>query len=199
MMSVRDLRVRFGDVTVLRLDKLDLRENETVGVVGPNGSGKSTLLRVLAGLLLPTSGNIRNLPRPGQVVLVHQEPYFFTGSVRDNLVYALRLAGLPAAAAETWMQRAQAEHLADRPAGTLSVGERRRLAIARALAVAPQLLLVDEPLAALDAVHRDIIMNELADFTGTLVVAGPTADGLGYDRIVNLPDVNFVGSGPGFL
>ncbi|MCZ6650307.1 MAG: ATP-binding cassette domain-containing protein [Acidobacteria bacterium] len=188
MMSVRDLRVSFGAVTALRLDNLDLREKETVGVVGPNGSGKSTLLRVLAGLLPPTSGTISNLPRPGRVVLVHQEPYFFAGSVRENLAYALRLAGQPASVVETWMQRAQAEHLADRPARTLSVGERRRLAIARALAVAPQLLLVDEPLAALDAVHRDIIKNELADFSGTLVVAASTADGLSYDRIVRLPE-----------
>ncbi len=188
MIRVRNLRVCFGDVAALRLDNLDLREKETVGVVGANGSGKSTLLRVLAGLLPPTSGTISNLPRPGRVVLVHQEPYFFSGSVRENLTYALRLAGRPVSAAETWMQRAQAEHLAERPARTLSVGERRRLAIARALAVEPQLLLVDEPLAALDAVHRDIIRNELADFDGTLLVAAPADDGMGYDRVVRLPE-----------
>jgi len=188
MISVRDLCVRFGNVTALRLARLDLAEKETVGVVGPNGSGKSTLLRVLAGLLPATSGTISNLPRPGRVVLVHQEPYFFAGSARENMAYALRLAGRPASEAEGWLQRAQAEHLADRPARTLSVGERRRLAIARALAVAPQLLLVDEPLAALDTVHRDIIKNELADFPGTLLVAAPVVDGLTYDRIVNLPE-----------
>jgi len=188
VIRVRDLRVCFGSVTALRLDRMDLREKETVCVVGPNGSGKSTLLRVLAGLLPPTSGIISNLPRPGRVVLVHQEPYFFAGSVRENMIYALRLAGRPAAVAEIWMQRAKAEHLADRPAMTLSVGERRRLAIARALAVAPQLLLVDEPLAALDVRHRDIIRNELADFAGTLLVATPVVDGLDYDRVVRLPE-----------
>jgi len=188
MMQLEDLRVCFGSVTALRLARLELREKETVCVVGPNGSGKSTLLRVLAGLLPPTSGTIRGFPPRGRVVLVHQEPYFFAGSVRANLVYALRLAGQPVSAAETWMQRAQAEHLANRPARTLSVGERRRLAIARALAVAPQLLLVDEPFAALDTVHGDIIRNELADFAGTLVVAAPTADGLSYDQIITLPE-----------
>jgi len=188
MISARNLRVSFGEVTALRLAALDLRAHETVGVIGPNGSGKSTLLRVLAGLLPPSAGTITDLPRPGKVVLVHQEPYFFTGSVRENLAYALRLTAQPAAGVEHWLQRAQAEHLADRPAMALSVGERRRLAVARALAAAPELLLVDEPLAALDAVHREIIKNELAGYSGTLLVAAPVPDGLAFDRVITLPE-----------
>jgi energy-coupling factor transporter ATP-binding protein EcfA2 len=110
---------------------------------------------------------------PGKVVLVHQEPYFFTGTVLDNLVYALRLAGRDVAEASGWLQRAGAVHLADRPAQKLSVGEQRRLAIVRALAVHPQVLLLDEPFAGLDAEHLQLIQAELTAFEGALVVAAP--------------------------
>ena len=186
MIRLRHVRVRFGAVTALHLEELDLREHESLGVMGPNGSGKSTLLRVLAGLQLPTEGEVQGLPAPGRIVLVHQEPYFFSGSVRDNLVYALRLAGRNAAEANDWLGRARASHLASRPARALSGGEQRRLAIARALAVHPEVLLLDEPFAGLDADHREIIRDELASFGGTLVVASPEQDQLQFQNVVRL-------------
>ena len=186
MIRLRHVRVRFGAVTALHLEELDLREHESLGVMGPNGSGKSTLLRVLAGLQLPTEGEVLGLPAPGRIVLVHQEPYFFSGSVRDNLVYALRLAGRDAAEAEGWLERACASHMANRPARALSGGEQRRLAIARALAVQPQVLLLDEPFAGLDSDHRGIICDELASFGGTLVVASPEQGQLQFQRMVHL-------------
>jgi ABC-type sulfate/molybdate transport systems ATPase subunit len=180
------LRVRFGAVTALSLDRLEIAAGERVAVTGPNGCGKSTLLRVLAGLLAPTSGRITGAPPPGRTVLVHQEPYFFHGSVRRNLAWALRTARRPAAEIEDWLQRAHAVELAERPAQALSVGQRRRLAVARALAAAPDVLLLDEPLAGLDARNRRIILSELELFRGTLVVAMPESNGIRTDRTVSL-------------
>ncbi|MFQ5670141.1 MAG: ATP-binding cassette domain-containing protein [Acidobacteriota bacterium] len=186
MIRVRELLVQFGSVTALRLSRMTVKQSEKVGVIGPNGSGKSTLLRVLAGLLPPTAGDVTGCPRPGRIVLVHQEPYFFRGHVRDNLTYALRLSGRPVGEADTWLARARARHLADRPAREISVGERRRLAIARALAVRPGILLLDEPLAGLDAVNQEIIRSQLEDFPGTLVVAAPEDHPVGCNRVIHL-------------
>lgn len=184
--KAHNVEVRFGSVTALRLRRFAIGDGERVGIHGRNGSGKSTLLRLLAGLLKPTSGTLSGLPPRGRIVLVHQEPYFFTGTVTANLQYALRLAGRPAGEAEVWLRRAQAVHLAHRSAGALSTGERRRLAIARALSVRPQILLLDEPFAGLDAQHRAVILTELQGFTSSLVVASPGDDGVKVDRVVLL-------------
>jgi len=187
MIRLSNIQVRFGQVMALTLDELELREHEILGVAGPNGSGKSTLLRVLAGLLVPTAGEMSGLPAPGRVVLVHQEPYFFNGTVRENLAYALRLAHRDINETAGWLERACASHLADRPAQVLSVGEQRRVAIARALAVHPQVLLLDEPFAGLDGEHRKIIRDELAIFGGSMVVAAPEHDHLDYQKVLTLP------------
>ncbi len=100
--------------------------------------------------------------------------------------YALHLAGRPLTEAEGWIQRAQAGHLSHQPAHTLSTGERRRLAIARALSVHPRMLLLDEPFAGVDARHRTIIHHELSGYQGTLLVAGPDEDPVALDRIIHL-------------
>jgi ABC-type sulfate/molybdate transport systems ATPase subunit len=186
VIRLEDIEMRFGEVHALRLPALDIEEGERLGVRGPNGSGKSTLLCILAGLLRPTSGSVEGLPRPGRAVLVHQRPYLFRGTARDNVAYALRLHRRPVREAGEWLERLEAGHLADRRARDLSGGERRRVAIARALAVRPELLLLDEPLAALDAPGIEVVRRESADFSGTLVAAAPALQGLMLDRIVDL-------------
>lgn len=186
MIRVRDLQVQFNGVEGLRLAALDLAPNERLGICGPNGSGKTTLLRVLAGLLAPTAGEVTGLPPPGRTVLVHQQPYFFRGSARANIVFALRLKGRPAADADGWLDRLGVARLAERTAKVLSAGERRRVALARALAAAPEVLLLDEPFAALDDDGRSTVRAALDDFGNALVIAAPHLQDAPVDRVVEL-------------
>jgi len=187
MIRLRDLEMRFGDVLALALPSLDIEAGERLGVRGHNGSGKSTLLRILAGLLVPTRGTVEGVPRPGRAVLLHQRPYLFRGTARDNVAYALRLARRPAAEAGALLERLGAAPFADRVARELSGGERRRVAIVRALAVRPALLLLDEPFAALDAPGSEALRSVIAEFEGTLVIAAPDLEGVPLTRSVDLP------------
>lgn len=186
MIRGRDLCVQFGDVQALRLPALDVEPGEHVGVKGPNGSGKSTLLRALAGLQPLTRGTLAGVPPPGRTVLVHQRPYFFRGTALDNVAYALRLHGKPLAEAEGWLSRLGAAHLSSRIAHTMSGGERRRVAVARALATAPEVLLLDEPYAALDDEGTADVTTALLDFEGTLVVAAPDLALAPIERVIEL-------------
>ncbi len=183
MIKASGLRVRLDGILALRLDALEIAEGERVGVRGPNGSGKTTLLRVLAGLVKPTEGTVT---APRATVLVHQQPYLFRGTARENVAYALKLNRRPAREADEWLVRLGAQGFADRPASTLSEGERRRVAIARALAAHPEALLLDEPFAALDEEGRATVTAALRDFKGTLVIAAPHLDGAPVERIVEL-------------
>jgi tungstate transport system ATP-binding protein len=186
VIRLENLVVRFGDVRALDLPSLEIEDGTHLGVRGPNGSGKSTLMRVLAGLLAPTEGRVEGLPPPGRAVLVHQRPYLFQGTARDNVAYALRLHGRSRLDAPTYLAKLGAEHLADRRARDLSGGERRRVAIARALATHPTLLLLDEPFAALDAPGEEALHEVLASFDDTLVVTEPELDGAPFTRVLDL-------------
>ena len=186
MIRVHQLTVRFGDVLALDLPALEIEAGGHVGIAGPNGSGKSTLLRVLAGLQAPTTGGVDGAPPRGRTVLVHQRPYLFRGTAEDNVAYALRLHGRPRREAAGWLARLGADHLAGRAAQALSGGERRRVAIARALATQPQVLLLDEPFAALDEAGADAVRAAVRDFPGTVLVAAPQLPDVGLGRTVTL-------------
>ena len=131
-------------------------------ILGPNGAGKSVLMRLCHGLLVPTSGRVRwqqdtkaqRARRARGQAMVFQRPIVLRRSVMANVVYALRLAGI---APEECRRRAQKmleavdmTHLAERPARVLSGGEQQRLALARAWALEPEVLFLDEPTANLD-------------------------------------------------
>ena len=186
MIRLRDIEVRFGDVQALRLASLDIEAGERLGVLGHNGAGKSTLLRVLAGLLEPTRGTVEGLPPPGRAVLLHQRPYLLRGTARDNVAYALKLAGRSPGEAAGLLESLGAGALADRTAQDLSGGERRRVAIARALAVRPELLLLDEPFAALDEAGGDDLRAAIDAYQGTLVIAAPELDAVEVARTIQL-------------
>lgn len=186
MIRLSDVEVRFGEVCALAVSRLEIVDGERIGIQGPNGSGKSTLMRVLGGLIRPTSGEVTGLLSPGRAVLVHQRPHLLRGTAADNVAYALGLHDRPKIEARSWLERLGAGHLADRAASALSGGERRRVAIARALATRPELLLLDEPLAALDEAGTAAVLTTIANFAGTLVVAAPTLDGLPVARVVDL-------------
>ena len=127
-------------------------------LVGPNGAGKSTLLRLAMGLVAPTQGRITwggsVDPAPRRRAMLFQRPMMLRRSVAGNIAYALKHAGVPSAKRATrtrdLLRQAGLEPLADRPARLLSGGEQQRLALARALARDPEILMLDEPTANLD-------------------------------------------------
>lgn len=186
MIRVTDLSVRFGNVEAVQVPALEIASNTAFGLRGPNGSGKSTLMRVLAGLLEPTSGRVEGCPPPGRAVLVHQLPHLFRGTARDNVAYALRLNKRPVAEADAWLERLGMLALAERRARDLSGGERRRVALARALCIQPEALLLDEPFAGLDVDGLERLRAVMRDFEGTLIVAAPSLEDADYASIHEL-------------
>jgi NitT/TauT family transport system ATP-binding protein len=184
---VRDVAVDFegagARLEVLDGINLEVHPGEVLALIGPNGSGKSTLLRVAAGLLTPSRGAVeldrRAIREPDPAIgLVFQEPRLLPWrSVAANVGYPLELAGWPRARRE-----ARVSELLDligltgwaeaRPS-QLSGGMRQRAALARALALEPRVLLLDEPFSALDALTRERLNLELLDLwarTGTAIV-----------------------------
>ncbi|MFP3461133.1 ABC transporter ATP-binding protein [Arthrobacter globiformis] len=160
---------------------LTLGAAETVAVLGPNGAGKSTLLGIIAGLLRPDSGHAvlgqKTLfrldggtshflpPHTRGTALLAQEPLLFPHmSVLENVAFGPRAAGANRASAlqtaRHWLAEVEAAEFADRRPGQLSGGQAQRVAIARALATDPELLLLDEPMAALD-IHAAPMLRRL--------------------------------------
>ncbi len=176
MILARDLVVRFGERTALVLDRLEVEPGGAVGVHGPNGSGKSTLLKVLAGLVVPSSGQVE-VPRPGRTTLLHQHPFLFRGTALWNVEVALRPLRIPrrerARLAAEALERVGGSPLADRTAADLSGGERRRVAVARALVGRPELILLDEPLEGLDEAGRRLVLEAVRSSGATRVTASP--------------------------
>jgi ABC-type sulfate/molybdate transport systems ATPase subunit len=175
VLSLRGLRHHRGGRDVLAIDELDLAAGERLAVLGPNGAGKTTLLRLMAGLEAPSEGVVEiDGIRPAgadaelrrSVGYATQRAGLLSTSVRRNVELPLRWRGTPRparrAAALAALRRLGVEHLADRPAPALSGGEAQRVSLARALALDPRLLLLDEPAAGLDAEARRSFLDDLA-------------------------------------
>ena len=173
---VEDLVVRRGARTVLDVPYLDVRRGESLAVIGPNGAGKSTLLLALALLVPPSAGRVwfdgervthgTDLTRlRRRMAVVFQEPLLVDQSVFDNVALGLRLRGLRGPELErrvtTWLDRLGIAPLTRRSARGLSGGEAQRASLARAFALQPDLLLLDEPFAALDAPTRAGLVDQV--------------------------------------
>ena len=158
----------------LRVDALELRRGSVLAVLGPNGAGKSTLLRTLAGLEEPLRGQIERSV-DGPVTMVFQRPIAFSGSVAHNLRVALSglslARGERAARVEEALRHFDIARLADRHAATLSGGELRRLALARAFALHPAVLLLDEPFDDLDPSGQESLSLDLREAIASTGVA----------------------------
>jgi molybdate transport system ATP-binding protein len=202
---------------------LEVGEGEVVAVLGPNGSGKSTTLSVIAGLLRPDTGTAtldgRVLydvgargrteswvpPHDRGVALLAQEPLLFPHlSARDNVAFGPRSAGRSRRAAretaEHWLAEVDATQYADRRPAKLSGGQAQRIAVARALAAEPRVLLLDEPMAALDVdvapVVRQMLRRVLAARSAVIVTHDILDALLLADRIVVLEHGHVVEEGP---
>ncbi|MBU4465977.1 MAG: ABC transporter ATP-binding protein [Actinobacteria bacterium] len=162
---IDDVSKRFGDGPVV-LDRvsLDIAPGEFVCLLGASGCGKSTLLNLIAGLDRPTSGGIET-PAEGSAVMFQESALMPWLTARRNIELALRLRGVPrserTAKALALLDTVNLAEAADRRPHELSGGMRQRVALARALAQDRPVLLMDEPFAALDAITRDLLHEEL--------------------------------------
>ena len=169
MLELRGVRHRYGDRVALELEHFAVARGAQIAIVGPNGAGKSTLLRLLGLLERPSEGEVRldgrvaaggpRRARPDaaarrRVTLVEQRPVLLRGTVRDNLLFGLRARGTARAAAARAAgeaaERAAIVPLLARRRHELSDGEIQRVAVARALALRPDVLLLDEPVSSAD-------------------------------------------------
>jgi molybdate transport system ATP-binding protein len=199
---------------------LEVADRQVLAVLGPNGAGKSSLLRVVAGLLQPDGGRVEvgdqvwddvaagvHLPPHRRALgMVLQDALLFPHlSVAENVAFGLRTRGAPRAearrAAGHWLARVGLEGLGDHRSTELSGGQAQRAALARALIGNPRLLLLDEPLSALDARTRLTVRAELrrhlAEFPGsTVLVTHDPVDALALaDRVVVVEDGHVVQAG----
>ncbi len=178
--EVRQVHKQFGNFTALNNINLDIQAGELVALLGPSGCGKTTLLRIIAGLETPDTGNIlfngddvsRRDVRKRNVGFVFQHYALFRHmTVFDNVAFGLRMKprrerpseAVIAEKVQELLRMVQLDWLSDRYPEQLSGGQRQRIALARALAVEPQILLLDEPFGALDAKVRKELRRWLAD------------------------------------
>ncbi|MFM1864183.1 MAG: hypothetical protein RLZ26_2705 [Pseudomonadota bacterium] len=158
-------------------------------VMGANGAGKTLLMRLCHGLIAPSSGRLRwadGSPRPEAQAMVLQRPVLLRRSVAENLDYPLALRGMAApdrrAAVARALSRFGLGALGDRPARLLSGGEQQRVALARAALMAPQILFLDEPSAALDPSATRQIEEMIAGFSAEGITIVMTTHDLGQAR-----------------
>ncbi len=159
-----------GPVTALKDFNLDIQEGEFVAIVGPSGCGKSTFLRLLAGIETISSGELNIHPgddpsKPLQNVVFQEYAIFPWKSVIDNVAFGLQMRGYNKkeryAIANEWLARVGLKNFANYYPSQLSGGMKQRVSIIRALANDPDVLLMDEPLGALDAQTRAVLQEEL--------------------------------------
>ncbi|MFN0193969.1 MAG: ABC transporter ATP-binding protein [Aestuariivirga sp.] len=182
IVSIRNVSKRFpGGVVAVDNVSIDIAQNEFFALLGPSGCGKTTLLRMISGLETPTEGQIMiagedmafTPPNKRPTNMVFQSYAVFPHmTVEDNVSYGLRVTGVPSD--ETKRRTAEAlemvklSHLAARKPDQMSGGQRQRVALARALVKRPKVLLLDEPLSALDAKLRDGMRMELTRLQETV-------------------------------
>ncbi len=179
MIDITDLTVTKGGQTICHVANTTFAHGSTVGITGPNGSGKSTLLRVLAGIETAFAGECVVDAAVKDRVFVHQSPYLFSGTVLSNVEYGLKARSTSRSIrqeqAVLWLERFGVAHLARRSVESLSGGEKRRTALARACVLQPKLLLLDEPLADLDPAGIDSVAQSLNKLdASTILITSPS-------------------------
>ena len=177
-LTVENLTKRFGETLAVNDVSLEIEPGETVGVVGPSGCGKTTTLRTVAGFETPTTGRVLLggeevtdvPPERRNVGLVFQSYALFDNmTVQENVEFGLKMRGLAAADREARavevLELLDIDELAARDPTTLSGGQQQRVGLARALAIEPRILLLDEPMTGLDAQLKTRLQEEI----GTLL------------------------------
>jgi tungstate transport system ATP-binding protein len=176
VIELKNLTVERGGVQVLDIPSFSLYANEFVSLIGPNGAGKSTLLLAIMGLIGRKGGSIlfhseeigsekSKLEMRRRMAMVLQEPLLFDSTVYDNVASGLKIRGIDRAAVKsrvmTWLERFNLAGMAHRSARKLSGGEARRVSLARAFAVEPEVIFFDEPFANLDTPTRQSLTEDM--------------------------------------
>ena len=178
ILEIRDLEVERGGATLLKVDSLSIKKGEILSLIGPNGAGKTTLLLTLSYLSKPSRGEVlftglrvnssqSVLAYRRRLAMVFQEPLLFDTTVFNNVASGLKIRGVAKEkirmTVREYLGRFGIEHLAQRSSRTLSGGEAQRTSLARAFAIQPEILLLDEPFAALDPPTREALLEDLED------------------------------------
>lgn len=213
ILSLKGVVKRFGGLTALDMVDLDVAAGEMVGIIGPNGSGKTTLVNVVSGLYRPEAGAVLlagaridggspfRIAGAG-VARGFQAPRLLDdASVLENVALGVRAVGDAPGRAMYWLRRLELENVARRCCGDLPGGARRRVEIARAMASAPRLLLLDEPAAGLTPHEQDTLARTLMSLNGeglTVVVVEHAVAFLAAlsTRLVCLVEGQIVAEGP---
>lgn len=176
VLDLKDLKVDRGGVRILDIPSFSLYEKEFVSLIGPNGAGKSTLLLSIMGLLKLASGSVwyrgkeiqsdaSRLHMRRKIAMVLQEPMLFDSTVYENVASGLKIRGVGRAEIRSrvmaYLERFNLADMAGRSARKLSGGEARRVSLARAFAVEPEMIFFDEPFANLDAPTRQSLTDDM--------------------------------------
>lgn len=176
MLEAKEISWLQGQKTILDNINLQLSAGECVGLIGPNGSGKSSLLKILAFLEPPTTGQLyfqgKAMPTTvplsirRKLAIVFQESLLLNTKVFDNVAMGLKIRGLPNGKireqVDFWLEQFGVARLAKQSARSLSGGEAQRVSLARAFAIEPDILFLDEPFSALDAPTKEALRVDLA-------------------------------------
>lgn len=178
MLRAENLRWDHSGRTIVSVPELTLTQGQVLALVGPNGAGKSSLLLILALLQRPTEGTIwiggdrahngNRVPLRRRMATVFQEPHLLDVSVERNVTWPLRLRGVghreAGERARQWLERFGIAHLGKRAARRLSGAEAQRASLARAFALRPDILFLDEPFSSLDYPTRKALLKDLGGF-----------------------------------
>jgi cobalt/nickel transport system ATP-binding protein len=217
IVSAKEVKFTYpGGIRAINGVSLEIQRGERVAILGPNGSGKSTLILLIAGLLTPekgeitvlnektTSKNFQKLRQKMGIVFQDPDDQLFTQSVIEDIEYGPKNLRLPESdiknRSDHVLEKMNILHLRDRPPHRLSFGEKKKVSLATALVMEPELLILDEPTANLDLVsRRDLIrtLNELNAAGTTVVISTHDVEALSElaDRIIVISHGALVGEG----